>query len=178
MNKILISACLVGHAVRYDGRAAAIDHPTIRQWQSEGRLVVVCPEVLGGLPVPRPPARIRQGTAQDVLDGEALVVNAEGEDVSRQYLAGAAAGLAAVQEHRIRVAMLKTRSPSCGPARSDHHGSGEGVMAALLRLNGVAVLGDIYYLQQGSIPEAARADTESSEFASGSHHCGLLDADR
>jgi uncharacterized protein YbbK (DUF523 family) len=142
VNKILVSACLVGRAVRYDGRAAAIDHPIIRQWQSEGRLVVVCPEVLGGLPVPRPPAQIREGTAQDVLEGKALVVNAKGEDVSPQYLGGAAAGLAAVRKHRIRVAVLKTQSPSCGPQETNHRGSGEGLMAALLRLNGVAVFGE------------------------------------
>ena len=56
MSKVLISACLLGAKVRYDGRDNLLDHPILKRWQQQGKLVTVCPETLGGLPTPRPPA--------------------------------------------------------------------------------------------------------------------------
>ena len=57
-GEILISACLLGERVRYHGGDARIEHPILRRWLEEGRLVPACPEVAGGLTTPRPAAEI------------------------------------------------------------------------------------------------------------------------
>jgi uncharacterized protein YbbK (DUF523 family) len=69
VEKILVSACLLGAKVRYHGGDAASDHPILRRWLEEGRLIVACPERDGGLPTPRPAAEIVGG------DGHAVVAN-------------------------------------------------------------------------------------------------------
>ncbi|SDT06234.1 DUF523 domain-containing protein [Pseudomonas oryzae] len=147
MDKILVSRCLLGHAVRYDGGAhGPID--LLLRWQTEGRVVALCPEVAGGLPTPRPPAEIAGGQGAAVLDGEVAVRTVAGDDVSAAFLAGAAAALALVRAHGIRIAVLKARSPSCGN-RENYDGSfsgrrvaGEGVTVALLRRAGVQVFSE------------------------------------
>lgn len=84
LPKVLVSACLLGQPVRYDGRASG--HPDLLQrWQAEGRVVPLCPEVAGGLPTPRPPAEIPGGQGGEVLDGLAQVVTVSGEDVSAAF---------------------------------------------------------------------------------------------
>ena len=148
LPKVLVSACLLGQPVRYDGRASG--HPDLLQgWQAEGRVVPLCPEVAGGLPTPRPPAEIPGGQGGEVLDGAARVVTVGGEDVSAAFLAGARQALALVRQHGIRVAVLKAGSPSCGN-RLTYDGSfsgvkvpGEGVTTALLRREGVLVFSEL-----------------------------------
>jgi len=148
MHKVLVSACLLGQPVRYDGRASG--HPDVLQrWQSEGRVVALCPEVAGGLPTPRPPAEILGGQGRAVLDGEVRVVTVAGEDVSAQFLAGAQLALELVRRHGIRIAVLKSGSPSCGNLLtydgtfSGTKVSGEGVTVALLRREGVQVFSEL-----------------------------------
>ncbi|WP_460419456.1 2-thiouracil desulfurase family protein [Pseudomonas sp. microsymbiont 2] len=156
LPKVLVSACLLGQPVRYDGRASG--HPDVLQgWQAEGRVVPLCPEVAGGLPTPRPPAEIPGGQGRAVLDGQARVVTVTGEDVSGAFLAGARLALELVRRHGIRVAVLKSGSPSCGN-RLVYDGSftgvkvtGEGVTAALLRREGVLVFSEL------ELEEAQRA---------------------
>ncbi len=156
LSKVLVSACLLGQPVRYDGRSSG--HPDLLQtWQREGRVVPLCPEVAGGLPTPRPPAEIPGGQGGAVLDGEAQVVTVGGEDVSAQFLAGARLALELVRRHGIRVAVLKSGSPSCGN-RLVYDGtfsgtkvSGEGVTSALLRREGVLVFSEL------ELEDAARA---------------------
>ncbi|MBF8754129.1 DUF523 domain-containing protein [Pseudomonas guariconensis] len=146
--KVLVSACLLGQPVRYDGRDSG--HPDLLQrWQAEGRVVPLCPEVAGGLPTPRPPAEIPGGQGAAVLDGQAQVVTVTGLDVSEAFLAGARQALALVREHGIRVAVLKAGSPSCGN-RLTYDGTfsgvkvpGEGVTTALLRREGVQVFSEL-----------------------------------
>lgn len=147
VEKILVSACLMGQRVRYDGGAHG-PFDQLGLWQAEGRLVVVCPEVAGGLPTPRPPAEIPGGQGVQVLEGHAQVLTEAGEDVSAAFLAGAQLALALVQRQGIRLAVLKSRSPSCGN-RETYDGSfsgrkvaGEGVTAALLRRAGVQVFNE------------------------------------
>jgi len=147
MQKILVSRCLLGHRVRYDGGAHGPFGP-LERWQQEGRVVALCPEVAGGLPTPRPPAEIPGGQGGQVLDGLQPVLTVEGEDVSAAFLAGAEIALQLVREHGIRLAVLKARSPSCGN-RENYDGSfsgtkvmGEGVTAALLRRAGVQVFSE------------------------------------
>lgn len=146
MERVLVSSCLLGEPVRYDGRDKFTDAAVLARWREQGRVVPVCPEVAGGLPVPRRPAEIQGGVGGDaVLGGAARVVDDGGDDVTRAFVAGAEQALALVRAHAIRVAVLKARSPSCGSgAVYDGSFSGRtvaafGVTAELLRRAGVRV---------------------------------------
>ena len=91
MEKILVSACLLGQRVRYDG--GGFDPlQQLLAWQAQGRLVVVCPEVAGGLPTPRSPAEIPGGQGALVLKGERPVRTDQGEDVTQAFVRGAEQG--------------------------------------------------------------------------------------
>lgn len=147
MEKILVSRCLLGHPVRYDGGAHG-PFDLLQRWQAEGRVVALCPEVAGGLPTPRPAAEIDGGQGGQVLDGQVRVRGIDGEDVTTAFVAGAEQALALVQRHGIRIALLKARSPSCGNLEN-YDGSfsgtkvaGEGVTAAALRRAGVQVFNE------------------------------------
>ncbi|MEN5244715.1 2-thiouracil desulfurase family protein [Pseudomonas glycinis] len=148
MEKILVSRCLLGHRVRYDGGASG-PFDLLEQWIEEGRVVPLCPEVAGGLPTPRAAAEIPGGQGGEVLDGTAAVITTDGEDVSAQFLEGARQALELVQKHGIRVAVLKANSPSCGNLLtydgtfSGVRVSGEGVTAALLKRHGVRVFSEL-----------------------------------
>ncbi len=148
MEKILISACLLGELVRFNAERFESIPPLLRQWQAEGRLVMVCPEVDGGLPVPRPPAEIISGDGKDVLQGAARLLTVEGTDVTEHFLTGAQHALEVARQHRIKIAILKERSPSCG-STAIYDGSfsgkikpGKGVTAALLEANGIRVFSE------------------------------------
>lgn len=141
---VLVSACLAGRACRFDGSANPDDE--VARLVAEGRAVLVCPEVDGGLGTPRPPAEITGGDGADVLEGRARVVTRSGRDVTAAYVKGAQRALAAAREAGATAAVLKARSPSCGKG-SVYDGSfsrtlqeGDGVTAALLRKNGIAVV--------------------------------------
>lgn len=148
VEKILISACLVGQKVRYDGGASRVEGGWIAVWQRQGRLVPVCPEVAGGLEVPRPPAEIVGGGGEAVLDGEAKLLTKTGDDVTEAFIKGARHALDVAQSEGVRIAVLKARSPSCGSsAIYDGHFAGQlrdgsGVTAALLRRHGLEVFNE------------------------------------
>lgn len=148
MEKILVSRCLLGHRVRYDGGASG-PFDLLEQWIEEGRVVPLCPELAGGLPTPRAAAEIPGGQGGEVLDGTAAVITTDGEDVSAQFLEGARQALELVQKHGIRVAVLKANSPSCGNLLtydgtfSGTKVNGEGVTAALLKRHGVRVFSEL-----------------------------------
>ncbi|GAA0993465.1 DUF523 domain-containing protein [Acrocarpospora macrocephala] len=149
MHRILVSACLLGSRVRFDGKAKTSEDALLAGWRTEGRLVSFCPEVAGGLPVPRPPAEIERGAGGDaVLAGTAHVLRADGTDVTDAFVAGAHAALAAAHRHGVRLAILKEGSPSCGPLKiydgtfAGHATPGQGVTAALLTANGIRVFGE------------------------------------
>ena len=105
-RKILISACLIGENVKYDGGNNALHVKILEQWKHEGLLVSLCPEVLGGLDVPRPPC--------EVIEGTDTVVCKSGEDVSIAFAKGARESLRIAKEEGVCMAILKARSPSCG----------------------------------------------------------------
>jgi uncharacterized protein YbbK (DUF523 family) len=141
---VLVSACLAGRACRFDGSANPDDE--VARLVAQGRAVLVCPEVDGGLGTPRPAAEISGGDGKDVLEGAARVVTRRGEDVTDAYVKGARRALRAAQESGARTAILKARSPSCGKG-AVYDGSfsrtleeGDGVTAALLRENGIDVI--------------------------------------
>ena len=133
MEKILISACLVGDKVRYDGKGQY--HPLIKSLLEKYELVPFCPEVEGGLPIPRVPSEIKKGK----------VFNKEGKDVTRNFVEGAKLALNICQYLDIKIAILKDGSPSCGVSEI-HSGNfdnrmvkGKGITASLLEQHGVKV---------------------------------------
>ncbi|MBT2774195.1 DUF523 domain-containing protein [Halomonas sp. ISL-60] len=145
MKKVLISACLLGKKVRYDGGALAIGDQIVERWRSEGRIVSVCPEVEAGMSIPRPPAEILNGSGESVLNGEVDVIEKDGGKVTSEFLAGASIALNLCRKFDISVAILAEFSPSCGSSAiydgsfSDKKVAGMGVTAALLREHGVQV---------------------------------------
>ncbi len=139
----LVSACLLGMPVAYDGQGRLMQR--LLTLAAQGWVVPFCPEVAGGLAIPRPPAEIVGGSGEDVLDGQARVVTRAGEDVTEAYLRGAETALVTVQRYGVTTAILKQHSPSCGSAciyDGTHSGrlrAGQGVTAALLRRHGLTV---------------------------------------
>jgi uncharacterized protein YbbK (DUF523 family) len=147
-GKILVSACLLGRQVRYDGGAKTCLHPRLLTWLQAGRVVPFCPEVEGGLAVPRPRAELTGGDGASLWAGAAAVLDEQGADVTAAFRRGAEAALAVCQREGIRLAVLKEGSPSCGRHRiadgtfSGASRPGLGVTAALLVANGIAVLSE------------------------------------
>ena len=148
MSMVLVSSCLLGEPVRYDGAGAAASHPVLERWLAEGRVVSFCPELAGGLGVPRPPVELQGGGGGEALEGRARVGGAGGEDVTAAFIAGALAAVELCRRRSIRVAVLKERSPSCGGAWihdgtvSGRLGPGQGVAAAALRAAGIDVFSE------------------------------------
>jgi uncharacterized protein YbbK (DUF523 family) len=148
VEMILISACLLGHKVRFDGKVMEPGHTLIQAWQDEGRLVAFCPEVAGGLAVPRPAAEIQGGDGRAVLSQQATVETKTGKDVSNHFLSGAQQALVQCRSHGIRLAILKENSPSCGVHNihdgsfSGRHINGSGVTTMLLKQAGLMVFSE------------------------------------
>ncbi len=138
MKTLLVSACLLGEKCKYNGRDNALPEKTLAALRERYRLLPVCPETAGGLPIPREPAE-RQGER---------VVSRSGRDVTAQYRSGAAFALRLARENACDTALFKERSPSCGSGEI-YDGSfshtviaGDGVTAEALKKEGVAVLGE------------------------------------
>ena len=136
MEKILISACLVGEKTRYDGKSNY--HPLIKQLLEKYELIPFCSEVEGGLSIPRKPSEIQKDR----------VVNKDGKDVTRNYQNGAQKALNICKYLDIKIAILKDGSPACG-VHQIHDGSfsgrkikGMGVTASLLSKNGIKVISE------------------------------------
>lgn len=128
---ILISACLLGCACRYDG--ASKPHPDVQKLMEKHTLIPICPEIYGGLATPRPPSEI-------VGD---RVVNCEGTDVTEAYLRGAKEALSLARQFGCTAAVLKAKSPSCGKGKI-YDGTfrgiltdGDGITAAWLKKHGL-----------------------------------------
>ena len=155
-EKLLVSRCLLGHRVRYDGGASG-PYAQLALWQDQGRVIALCPEVAGGLPTPRAAAEIPGGQGAQVLKGFAPVITTDAEDVTAAFVSGAQQALALVRQHGIRIAILKANSPSCGNVLT-YDGTfsgvkvkGQGVTAALLTQAGVQVFNEL------QLAEAAQA---------------------
>lgn len=134
--RVLISACLLGLACRYDGKRKEYDG--IRTLMECCELIPVCPECYGGLPTPRPPAERQRDR----------VMTEAGVDVTAQYRKGGEEALKLARLFDCQWAVLKEKSPSCGSG-SIYDGTfsrsltrGEGVTAELLKANGIRVIGE------------------------------------
>ena len=148
MVKVLVSACLIGERVRYDGTKVPYDSAILKSWKRDGIIVPFCPEVAGNLPVPRLPAEIIKGTGEDVLKKNTGVFNVNRQDVTESFIRGAQKALTVARKMQITIALLKDNSPSCGKT-SIYDGSfsgskrpGKGVTTALLERNGVKVFSE------------------------------------
>ena len=136
MEKLLISACLLGIPCRYDGKSVrGVDVSHLRE---KYELVPVCPEIYGGLSTPRVPSERR---------GDKTIMK-DGRDVTENYIRGAEAAYQLCLQLDCKIALLKERSPSCGKNKI-YDGSfsgvlvdGEGVTAEYLRLRGIKVFGE------------------------------------
>lgn len=134
MEKILISACLIGDKCKYDGKSNY--NPKIKDLLEKYELVPFCPEVEGGLPTPRVPSEIKGGR----------VVNQEGRDVTFQFEKGAELAYNVCMYLGIKTVILKKLSPSCGSNEIYDGGfshkviKGDGVTASYLKRKGINVL--------------------------------------
>ncbi|WP_449602492.1 DUF523 domain-containing protein [Paenibacillus sp. Marseille-Q9583] len=147
---ILVSSCLAGMKVRYNG-TDCLDEK-IQKLLNENQAIAVCPELLGGFSTPREPAEIIGGNGEDVLAGTAKVVDRSGTDVTDMYLEGAYITLAKAREVSATMVVLKENSPSCGSSmiyNGEFKGkkiAGNGVTTALLRKNGIEVTSEENWL--------------------------------
>lgn len=140
---ILASACLCGLPCRYDG--CDYVHPVVKGLYARGLAVPVCPEVMGGLPVPRAASEIRNGR----------VMNCLGEDVTARFYLGAGKALKMAVDGGYSLAVLKDKSPSCGSRRiydgsfSGHLVAGAGIAARMLMDHGIIVITEYEFTGEG-----------------------------
>lgn len=141
MAKYVVSACLLGRNCKYTGGNNF--NSRVAAFVRGKEYIAICPELDGGLGVPRPPAEIVGGNGGDVLDGWAAVVTNDGADVSREFCQGAATAVAAARSLGAQAALLKERSPSCGVSQlysgrfDGDVRRGRGVAAAALARAGI-----------------------------------------
>ena len=140
MEKILVSACLLGENCRYDGMNKLNQELFL---QKKANLIPFCPEAAGGLSIPRKPG--------EIIDNK--VLSQDGDDLTEYYHTGAVKAWELVKENKIKVAILKEDSPSCGVKKiydgtfSGKKISGQGITTRLLSENGILVLDEIEGLE-------------------------------
>lgn len=134
--KILVSACLLGENCKYSGGNNKCDE--IIELGKNHKLIPICPECFGGLPIPRVPSEIKDGR----------VYSKTGEDLTEEFNDGAEKALYVAEESGCQLAILKERSPSCGFGEI-YDGSfsgktirGNGITAQLLYDHGIVILGE------------------------------------
>ncbi len=144
---ILVSACLIGVNCRYDG-LNNLNADVLEFLREKGCFIACCPELLGGLAIPRGPYEITGGTGKHVIQGKAEVVSDKGERVTVEFLKGARRTLRIARQNHVDLAILRSRSPCCGIGRiydgtfSGALIEGDGVTAALLRREGIKLVPD------------------------------------
>ena len=132
--KILVSGCLLGENCKYNGGNNYSEK--VAEYIKGHEVISVCPECLGGLPTPRVPAEIVNG----------VVTNREGQIVDAEFRKGAEIALEIAKKEQIDVAILQSRSPSCGVKQiydgtfSGKKIDGQGVFARLLKENGIPMM--------------------------------------
>ena len=132
--KILVSACLMGQNCKYNGGNNYSEK--VMEFVTGHEVIAVCPESLGGLPIPRVPSEIKDGT----------VINREGVSVDKEFREGAAKALKIALDNDVDLAILQSRSPSCG-TKEVYDGTfsgtkipGKGIFAQLLAEAGIKVV--------------------------------------
>ena len=140
----MVSACLLGENVKYNG--GNNKNETLLRLLSGHTVILVCPEVLGGLPVPRTPA--------EIVNGE--VINRNGESVDEAFRKGAEKALEIAKQEKPDLIILQSRSPSCG-VKQVYDGTftstlipGQGVFAKMAQEAGFKVM-DIEDIKEDTI---------------------------
>ena len=143
---ILVSACLLGLNTRYDGCNNI--NSEVCSIMNDFNIIPICPEQLGGMSTPRLPSEIHGGNARDVLEGRARVINSEGDEVTDKFIRGADETLNIAKIYNSKMAILKSKSPSCGYGNV-YDGSfskvlkeGNGISTELLIQNGIIVFSE------------------------------------
>ncbi|MDE7325318.1 MAG: DUF523 domain-containing protein [Lachnospiraceae bacterium] len=133
-KKVIVSACLLGENCKYNGGNNYSSQ--VLSFLKDKEVIAVCPEVMGGLPIPRPCVELMDGVA----------VNKNGRNVDAYFRAGVEKVLEKIRGQEIAMAILQPRSPSCG-AKQIYDGSfsgrlipGEGMLAKALRQRGIPVV--------------------------------------
>jgi uncharacterized protein YbbK (DUF523 family) len=140
---IIVSACLAGIPCNYNGEAAPDER--VISLIKEGLAFPVCPEILGGLTIPRSRTRIVEDDGHTVLERKSGLITADGRDVTKQFLKGAELTLKTLRLLGIDTVIFKQDSPSCGCGRTlggllePTRVKGDGVATALLKGEGVKV---------------------------------------
>ncbi len=136
MEYLLISGCLIGNNTKYNGLNNYA--PLVEKLKEKYELIVICPEVDGGLSIPRNPSEINGN----------IVISSMGVDVTKEFNIGAKKALELVKKYNIKKALLKEGSPSCG-TNYIYDGTftgtkinGLGVTAKLLKENGVLLFNE------------------------------------
>ena len=136
-EKILVSACLLGINCKYDGTNNL--NEKVLDYIKDKEVIPICPEILGGLSTPRPPSEI-------ILD---KVVNNEQKDVTKEYRKGAEESLKLAKLFKVKKALLKAKSPSCGCGKI-YDGTftktlidGDGITTQLFKENNIEVITEI-----------------------------------
>ncbi|MFH0828565.1 MAG: DUF523 domain-containing protein [Candidatus Kerfeldbacteria bacterium] len=144
-NVYAVSACLLGVPCRWDGTSAK-NKRALALVQKGRKIIAICPEVLAGLPTPRPACEIVGGDGTDVLRGTARVVDRRGRNYTAKFIRGAKRGIAVAKRAGATAVMLKSGSPSCGARTiydgtfSGHRKRGRGVFAALFKNRGIRIV--------------------------------------
>ena len=140
---VLVSSCITGVQCRYNGSSCCNENLLNG---IHGKYIHVCPEILAGFGIPRKPCEISGGGGEDVLAGNAKIIDADGLDITAQMLAGSEIALRISLDNMVTNAFLKAKSPSCG-CGTIYDGSfsgslkpGNGIFAALLVKNGIEVI--------------------------------------
>ncbi len=142
MKRIIVSACLLGLKVRYDG--VSKENKDILALMDKFEFIPVCPEVFGGFPTPRVPSEIKDGK----------VYNKDGVDVTENYLRGAEETFRLCKIYDCDTVILKSKSPSCGKGLvydgtfSGNLINGNGITTDLLIKNGIKVYTEDEFLKE------------------------------
>ena len=140
-EKILISACLIGENVKYNGKNNLIDLSILNKLKEKYELISFCPEVEGGLPIPRPPSEI-------VSKNPLKIINIEGKDVTDNFIKGAKKTIDLVKKYNIKKTIMKSNSPSCSNDKiydgtfSNTLIKGDGVTVQYLKKEGIEVFNE------------------------------------
>ena len=134
MENILVSACLLGDNVKYNGKNNL--NEKVLRLKEKYNIIKICPEVMGGLPIPRIPSEI---------NGEKVILE-NLKDVTKNFEKGKNEVLKLVKKYNITIAVLKEKSPSCAKYKvydgtfSGNKIDGNGITTELLLENGIEVI--------------------------------------
>ena len=137
MEKILVSACLLGINCKYDGENNK--NNKVLEYLKDKEVIPICPEIMGGLPTPRIPSEIKDNKE----------ITKENNDVTYNFVKGAEEVLYLAKLLNVKKALLKAKSPSCGVGEI-YDGTfthtkikGDGITTRLLKENNIEVLTEL-----------------------------------